>query len=86
LTADEEALISIEGLEMMTQFLSLIKKDKFEADYVPNVDRMIKKLLDPVTADEVRVRMAMIIGKIVDGFSSFMLATKYQGMFLDMFR
>jgi hypothetical protein len=77
LALDEEAFVRIEGIDIMTEYLVLFKKDHVEEDYVPNVDKMLKIAIDPITADVIRVRMAKLVGKILDGFSHFMLATKY---------
>jgi hypothetical protein len=66
LAADEEALVRIEGIDIMTEYLSLVKKDKVENDYVPNVDKMLKKACDPITPNEIRIRMAKLSGKILD--------------------
>lgn len=35
LAADEETLVQIEGIEIMTEYLSCIKKQMVENDYVP---------------------------------------------------
>jgi hypothetical protein len=35
LAADEETLVMIEGIEMMTEYLPCIKRDMVESDYVP---------------------------------------------------
>ena len=77
LAADEEALVRVEGIEIMTEYLALIKKDNVENDYAPNVDKMLKIASDPVTANEIRIRMAKLSGKILDSFSSFFLEGKY---------
>jgi hypothetical protein len=76
LAADEEVLVRMEGIEMMTEYLTCLKKDAVEADYVPNVDKLLKKATDPITADEIRIRVAKISGRILDRFSHFSLAVK----------
>ena len=43
LALDEDSLVRIEGIELMTEYLTLFKKDRVEADYVPNVDKMFKR-------------------------------------------
>ena len=35
LSADEETLVMIEGIEIMTEYLTCIKKEMVENDYVP---------------------------------------------------
>lgn len=47
---------------------------------------MLKIAIDSLTADEIRVRMAKLVGKILDGFSHFMLAEKYQSIFIDFYK
>jgi hypothetical protein len=32
---DEEALVQIEGIEIMTEYLSIMKKSLVEKDYIP---------------------------------------------------
>ncbi len=58
LAGDEEILVWLVGIEMMTDFLLIIKKEKVENDYVPNIEKMFVKAIDPITADEIRIRMA----------------------------
>jgi hypothetical protein len=67
LAGDEDALVRIEGIDIMTEYLTLIKKDHVEADYVPNVEKMFKVALDPISADEIRIRMAKPFGHEVSG-------------------
>jgi hypothetical protein len=86
LAADEEALVSIEGIDMMTEFLACIKKQQVESDYVPNIDRMLKKASDPITVDEIRTRMTKISGKILEGFSASHLAITHVDMFMDFYK
>jgi hypothetical protein len=66
LAADEEGLVQIEGIEIMTEYLMVVKKRLIETDYIPNLERMLKQAEDPVTADEIRIRMTKISGKILD--------------------
>lgn len=33
--------------------------------------------MDPLTPDEVRIRISKLVGKILDRFSHFMLASQY---------
>lgn len=77
LAADEEALVRIEGVEIMTEYLSLFKKENVENDFAPNVVKMFKIASDPITPNEIRIRMAKLSGKILDSFSSFLLDGKY---------
>lgn len=77
LAHDEEVLVRIEGIEMMTEYLNCIKKDAVEADYVPNVDKLLTKATDPITADEIRIRVAKLSGRILDSFSHFSLSLKH---------
>lgn len=77
LAADEEALVRIEGIDIMTEYLTLLKKENVETDYVPNVNKMFKIASDPITANEIRIRMAKLCGKILDCFSHFLLNGKY---------
>lgn len=39
-----------------------------------------------MTADEIRIRMTKISGKIVDKLAQCMLATKYEPMFMEFFK
>jgi hypothetical protein len=50
----------------MTEYLSLIKKSQIEADYMPNVEKVLIHSVDPVTADEIRIKVAKMSGKILD--------------------
>ena len=83
LASDEEGLVRIEGIELMTEYLSLIKKNKVEEDYIPNVEKMFHVVMDPICDDETRIRMAKLSGKILDKLAVFFLDTKYSNMFID---
>ena len=78
LAADEECLVQIEGIEIMTEYLLVVKKKLIESDYIPNLDKMLKQAQDPVTADEIRIRMTKVSGKILDKLAQCMLATKFE--------
>ena len=77
LAGDEESLVRIEGIDIMTEYLSLVKKNNVETDYAPNVEKMLKIAMDPISVDEIRIRMAKLSGKILDKFSYFLLDSKY---------
>lgn len=53
LAGDEEALVRIEGIDIMTEYLILLKKHNVEEDYIPNVEKMFKLVMDPICADEI---------------------------------
>ena len=42
LAADEECLVQIEGIEIMTEYLLVVKKKLIESDFIPNLDKMLK--------------------------------------------
>jgi hypothetical protein len=69
ISSDWDPFVKIEGIEIMTEYLSLLKKSHVESDYVPHVTKMIEIASDSITADEIRVRMAKLSGKILDRFS-----------------
>lgn len=50
----------------MTEYLMVIKKSLIESDFVHNVDKVLKKALDPITVDELRIRITRLSGKILD--------------------
>jgi hypothetical protein len=50
----------------MTEYLMVVKKRLIESDYMPNVEKVLKKTLDTATADEIRIRMTKISGKVLD--------------------
>ena len=50
----------------MTDFLSLLKQHTVESDYVPHAEKLLKKAMDPMTVDEIRIRVARLSGKILD--------------------
>ena len=70
----------------MTEYLLVIKKKLIETDYIPQVEKVFKATMDPVTADEIRIRMTKISGKILDKIAQCMLAPKYESMFMDFFK
>ncbi len=39
-----------------------------------------------MTADEIRIRMTKISGKVLDKLAQCMLATKYEAMFMEFFK
>ena len=41
LSGDEESLVMIEGIDIMTEYLTCVKKDSVQNDYVPQVDKII---------------------------------------------
>ncbi len=86
LAADVDILVRIEGIELMTKYLQILKVDQVEADYVPNICELISQCSDTLTDIRVRVRMAMLAGQIIDKLSNFLLATKHQTMFLEYFK
>ena len=43
LAADEEWLVQIEGIEIMTEYLLVVKRKLIENDYITNLDRMLKQ-------------------------------------------
>lgn len=53
---------------------------------MPNVEKLIKKALDPMTMNEIRIKVAKLQGRIVDKLSSFMLADKYAELFIGLFK
>lgn len=79
-------MVQIEGVELMTEFLSVYKKQTIENDYIPNVDRVFNKVLDTATADEIRIKVTQYSGKILEKVSQCHLALKYEEMFLNFFR
>lgn len=42
LAADEESLVQIEGIEIMTEYLLVVKRRLIETDYIPNLEKMLK--------------------------------------------
>jgi len=78
--------VRVEGIEIMTEFLTCIKKKLVEAEYVTNVEKLLRKATDPITADEIRVRVARLSGRILVGFSHHMFATAYHNLFMDFFK
>jgi hypothetical protein len=42
LAADEEWLVQIEGIEIMTEYLLVVKRKQIESDYITNLDKMLK--------------------------------------------
>jgi hypothetical protein len=75
LSGDEESLVMIEGIEIMTEYLTCVKKDLVQNDYIPQISKIMKMALDPLTPDEVRIRFSKLSGKILDRFSHFMFAS-----------
>lgn len=42
LAADEESLVQVEGIELMTEYLLVVKKRLIESDYIPHLEKMLK--------------------------------------------
>ena len=61
----------------MTEYLTMMKGRQVESDYIPNVEKLIKRAIDPLTHDEIRIKVAKMSGKIIDQLSKFSLARKY---------
>jgi len=50
----------------MTEYFLIFKKNSIESEFMPNVEKFLKKTLDPVFADEMRIKMTKLSGKIID--------------------
>lgn len=83
---DEEKMVRMEGIGLMTEFLSVFKKQKIESHFISDVDKAFKYVLDTATIDEFRVKITELSGKILDKLSHCHLAHKYEEMFLEFFR
>jgi hypothetical protein len=42
LAGDEDAQVQIEGIEIMTEYLLVVKKRLIESDYIPHLEKMMK--------------------------------------------
>lgn len=71
LAADEEGLVQIEGIDIMTEYLEVLKKPLIEKDFLPPLEKVLKKSQDAAIDDEIRTRMARISGKTIDKLSMF---------------
>lgn len=78
LAADEELLVQIEGIEIMTEYLTCIKKAEVEKDYIPFLEKLLKVTQDSAINDEIRTRMAKISGKAIDKLSLHSLAASLE--------
>ena len=61
----------IEGIDIFTEYLKVIKKKKIEADYLPQVEKLLKMAMDPLAMNEMLERVSKQIGKIIDRLSLF---------------
>ncbi len=86
LANDEESLVRVEGMELMTEYCVLMKRQNLEEDFAPGVEKMFRVAIDPLCDDEVRTRMARLAGKILDRFSTFVMDNKYHDMFIQFFK
>ena len=86
LAQDIDPLVRIEGIELMTEFLTLIKKQNAEQDFLPNVEEILTIASDPLNDHRVRVRIAMICGKILDRLGSHFSQTRFGEMFIEYFK
>lgn len=50
----------------MTEYLDVVKKENIIKDFMPNVEKILLKAVDPTTADEIRVQVAKLSGKVLD--------------------
>lgn len=71
LAADEEIMVQVDGVELMNEFLSVFKRQTIEADFIPHVDRVFKKVLDTATCDEVRIKVTEYSGKILEKLAHY---------------
>jgi hypothetical protein len=85
LAADEEILVQIEGIDLITEYLMVVKKSKIVEDFIPIVEKMLNLALDNTTADEVRIKMTKLSGKILDKLAQHSLAASYDNLFMDFF-
>ena len=60
--SDHDGMVKIEGIDMMTEYLSLLKKPLVEKDFLPNLQKMLTMAADPIHEDEIRTRMAKLCG------------------------
>lgn len=70
----------------MTEYLTILKQKRVESDYIPNVEKLLKKAVDNLTVDEIRIRVAKLSGKILDWVANFMLVEKHSDLFIDFFK
>jgi len=78
LAADEELLVQIEGIEIMTEYLTCIKRADIEKDFIPYFEKLLKVTQDSAINDEIRVRMAKLCGKAIDKLSLHSLAASLE--------
>jgi hypothetical protein len=50
----------------MTEFLLVAGRASIENDFIPNVDKVFSRAVDPVTADDIRIKVAKMSGKVLD--------------------
>lgn len=76
----------MDGVELMTEFLSVFKKQSIENSFIPNVDKLFQKVFDTATADEIRIKVTEISGKILEKLSQCHFAHKVEDIFLNFFQ
>lgn len=86
LAADEELLVQIEGIEIMTEYLSCIKRAEVEKDFIPNFEKMLKVTQDAAINDEIRARMAKLVGKAIDKLSLHQLTASLEQQSMEYFK
>lgn len=78
---DEEAFIRIEALEILTDYLNFLTPEDIESEFV-------KEMLKTSDADneEIQLRLAEIIGKIVNQLQPFGFHMKYKERILEFYK
>lgn len=78
---DEEAYIRIDALDILTMYLDQLPTEDIENEYV-------KEVLRTANADveDIQVRLAEIIGRVVHQLSPFNLHMKHKNVFINFFK
>ena len=82
LVNDEELYVSIEALEGLLEVLEHVDAETIEKEIMPNILKLIAK---DNRIQEITVRMAAIIGKVVWKLSKSGMHRKYQNEFVEFY-
>ena len=57
-TNDEEDLVRMEGIKLLTEYFSLFKKNVIDEEFLPQIEKQLKISMDPKSLNEIRVDFA----------------------------
>lgn len=85
LIADEELLVRVEISEGIIKLMPLFTEDYVDKQLMPSIIEMLVQVSDHVIEDSTRVRVARIVGPLLEEISRYGFDKKYASNFIEFF-